>query len=162
MSDEDQIRSRAEVLAVLSQKAREGSTSAMIALERALRARERDADDRDENETELDRTSARPTSDRFPRLFSQRKQSGRAGTTGRGSGNRRGCRKHDATPSQVALAWLLARYDRMLLIPGTTSVAHLEGEPRGRRRRADRGRSCDPAGCGGHRPSAAMIYLAMS
>jgi pyridoxine 4-dehydrogenase len=31
-----------------------------------------------------------------------------------------------ATPSQVALAWLLARYDRMLLIPGTTSVAHLE------------------------------------
>ncbi|MEA2264936.1 MAG: pyridoxine 4-dehydrogenase, partial [Solirubrobacteraceae bacterium] len=25
-----------------------------------------------------------------------------------------------------ALAWLLARYERMLLIPGTTSVAHLE------------------------------------
>jgi aryl-alcohol dehydrogenase-like predicted oxidoreductase len=34
--------------------------------------------------------------------------------------------KHSATPSQVALAWLLAHYDRMLLIPGTTSVAHLE------------------------------------
>ena len=34
--------------------------------------------------------------------------------------------KHGASPSQVALAWLLARYDRMLLIPGTTSVAHLE------------------------------------
>jgi len=34
--------------------------------------------------------------------------------------------KHGATPSQVALAWLLARYDRMLLIPGTTSVVHLE------------------------------------
>jgi aryl-alcohol dehydrogenase-like predicted oxidoreductase len=34
--------------------------------------------------------------------------------------------KHGGTPSQVALAWLLARYDRMLLIPGTTSVAHLE------------------------------------
>ena len=34
--------------------------------------------------------------------------------------------KHGATPSQVALGWLLARYDRMLLIPGTTSVAHLE------------------------------------
>ncbi len=33
---------------------------------------------------------------------------------------------HGATPSQVALAWLLARYERMLLIPGTTSVAHLE------------------------------------
>lgn len=34
--------------------------------------------------------------------------------------------KHGATPAQVALAWLLASYERMLLIPGTTSVAHLE------------------------------------
>jgi pyridoxine 4-dehydrogenase len=34
--------------------------------------------------------------------------------------------KHGATPAQVALAWLLARYDRMLLIPGTSSIAHLE------------------------------------
>ena len=34
--------------------------------------------------------------------------------------------KHDATPSQVALARLLERYERMLLIPGTMSVAHLE------------------------------------
>jgi aryl-alcohol dehydrogenase-like predicted oxidoreductase len=34
--------------------------------------------------------------------------------------------KHGARPGQVALAWLLARYDRMLLIPGTSSVAHLE------------------------------------
>jgi aryl-alcohol dehydrogenase-like predicted oxidoreductase len=34
--------------------------------------------------------------------------------------------KYGATPSQVALAWLLARYDRMLLIPGTSAVAHLE------------------------------------
>jgi aryl-alcohol dehydrogenase-like predicted oxidoreductase len=34
--------------------------------------------------------------------------------------------EHDATPSQIALAWLLARYDRMLLIPGTKSAAHLE------------------------------------
>jgi pyridoxine 4-dehydrogenase len=34
--------------------------------------------------------------------------------------------KHDATPSQIALAWLLARYERMLLIPGTSSLAHLE------------------------------------
>jgi hypothetical protein len=37
MSDEDRILSRTEVLGLLSQKAREGSTSAMIALERALR-----------------------------------------------------------------------------------------------------------------------------
>jgi aryl-alcohol dehydrogenase-like predicted oxidoreductase len=29
------------------------------------------------------------------------------------------------TPSQVALAWLLARYDATLLIPGTTSLEHL-------------------------------------
>lgn len=34
--------------------------------------------------------------------------------------------KHGATPAQIALAWLLARYDRMLLIPGTSSMAHLE------------------------------------
>jgi aryl-alcohol dehydrogenase-like predicted oxidoreductase len=34
--------------------------------------------------------------------------------------------KHGVTPTQVALAWLLARYDRLLLIPGTSSVAHLE------------------------------------
>ena len=34
--------------------------------------------------------------------------------------------KHGVTPSQVALAWLLAQYDRLLLIPGTSSVAHLE------------------------------------
>jgi aryl-alcohol dehydrogenase-like predicted oxidoreductase len=34
--------------------------------------------------------------------------------------------RHGATPSQIALAWLLARYQRTLLIPGTSSVAHLE------------------------------------
>ncbi|MBF4161202.1 aldo/keto reductase [Nocardioides acrostichi] len=34
--------------------------------------------------------------------------------------------KHGVSPSQVALAWLLAQYDRLLLIPGTSSVAHLE------------------------------------
>ena len=31
-----------------------------------------------------------------------------------------------ATPSQVALAWLLAHRDNILLIPGTSRVAHLE------------------------------------
>jgi pyridoxine 4-dehydrogenase len=35
-------------------------------------------------------------------------------------------RKHGATPSQVALAWLLQRDERILLIPGTSSVGHLE------------------------------------
>jgi aryl-alcohol dehydrogenase-like predicted oxidoreductase len=34
--------------------------------------------------------------------------------------------KHGVTPSQVALAWLLAQYDRLLLIPGTSSMAHLQ------------------------------------
>jgi hypothetical protein len=48
MSDEDQILSRTEVLGLLSQKAREGSTSAMIALERALRAREHDMQNADD------------------------------------------------------------------------------------------------------------------
>jgi pyridoxine 4-dehydrogenase len=33
---------------------------------------------------------------------------------------------HDATPGQVALAWLLARSKVMLPIPGTSSVEHLE------------------------------------
>ena len=33
---------------------------------------------------------------------------------------------HDATPSQVALAWLLHRDEHILLIPGTSSVVHLE------------------------------------
>ena len=31
-----------------------------------------------------------------------------------------------ATPAQVGLAWLLAHRDNILLIPGTSSVAHLE------------------------------------
>jgi pyridoxine 4-dehydrogenase len=35
-------------------------------------------------------------------------------------------RAHDATPGQVALAWLLARSPVMLPIPGTSSVEHLE------------------------------------
>lgn len=35
-------------------------------------------------------------------------------------------RDHDASPSQLALAWLLHRSPVMLPIPGTSSVAHLE------------------------------------
>jgi pyridoxine 4-dehydrogenase len=34
--------------------------------------------------------------------------------------------QHDATPGQIALAWLLARSPVMLPIPGTSSVEHLE------------------------------------
>jgi aryl-alcohol dehydrogenase-like predicted oxidoreductase len=34
--------------------------------------------------------------------------------------------RHDATPGQIALAWLLARSEVMLPIPGTGSVEHLE------------------------------------
>ena len=33
---------------------------------------------------------------------------------------------HDATPSQIALAWVLKRSPVMLPIPGTSKVAHLE------------------------------------
>jgi pyridoxine 4-dehydrogenase len=35
-------------------------------------------------------------------------------------------KKHDASPAQVALAWLLARAQIVLPIPGTSSVRHLE------------------------------------
>jgi hypothetical protein len=42
---ERRILSREEVLELLSAKAREGSTSAMIALERALRARDREQEE---------------------------------------------------------------------------------------------------------------------
>jgi aryl-alcohol dehydrogenase-like predicted oxidoreductase len=35
-------------------------------------------------------------------------------------------KEHDATPAQLALAWLLKRSPVMLPIPGTSSVAHLE------------------------------------
>ncbi|MGW7237443.1 aldo/keto reductase [Streptomyces sp. NPDC054804] len=35
-------------------------------------------------------------------------------------------KRHEATPGQVALAWLLARTEVMLPIPGTSRVAHLE------------------------------------
>jgi aryl-alcohol dehydrogenase-like predicted oxidoreductase len=34
--------------------------------------------------------------------------------------------RHRATPSQLALAWLLTRSPVMLPIPGTSKVAHLE------------------------------------
>ncbi len=34
--------------------------------------------------------------------------------------------RHDASPAQIALAWLLARSEVMLPIPGTSSVDHLE------------------------------------
>ena len=39
--------------------------------------------------------------------------------------------KHDATPSQLALAWLLRRSPVMLPIPGTSSVEHLDDNLRG-------------------------------
>jgi pyridoxine 4-dehydrogenase len=34
--------------------------------------------------------------------------------------------RHDATPAQIAIAWLLVRSQVMLPIPGTSSVRHLE------------------------------------
>lgn len=39
---------------------------------------------------------------------------------------RRVAERIGATPAQVGLAWLLARADNVLLIPGTSSLAHLE------------------------------------
>ena len=48
------------------------------------------------------------------------------GGIGRDAATTRLAAVHDATPHQVALAWLLARSPAMLPIPGTGSVAHLE------------------------------------
>ena len=39
--------------------------------------------------------------------------------------------RHDATPSQLALAWLLKRSPVMLPIPGTSSIEHLEDNLQG-------------------------------
>lgn len=39
--------------------------------------------------------------------------------------------KHNATTAQIALAWLLKRAPNILLIPGTSSVQHLEENLRG-------------------------------
>ena len=40
--------------------------------------------------------------------------------------------RHDATPAQLALAWLLHRSPVMLPIPGTSSIAHLEQNTKAR------------------------------
>ncbi len=45
---------------------------------------------------------------------------------GPGGSLERIARAHDATPAQIALAWLLKRSPVMLPIPGTSKVAHLE------------------------------------
>ncbi len=34
--------------------------------------------------------------------------------------------RHDVKPNQIALAWLLHRANNIILIPGTTTIAHLE------------------------------------
>ena len=43
----------------------------------------------------------------------------------------------DATPAQIALAWLLAQKPWIVPIPGTTKLHRLDREPRRRRHRAD-------------------------
>jgi pyridoxine 4-dehydrogenase len=49
-----------------------------------------------------------------------------AGSLGEEGPLARTARRHGATVYQVALAWLLARSPAMLVIPGTSSVRHLE------------------------------------
>ena len=49
-----------------------------------------------------------------------------AGALDEGGPLARIARRHEATPYQIALAWLLARSPAMLVIPGTSSVGHLE------------------------------------
>ena len=63
--DQQQILTHNQVLVLLSEKARDGSTSAMIALERALRLHRADGDAGDELDQELDRLLSRD--DRAPR-----------------------------------------------------------------------------------------------
>jgi aryl-alcohol dehydrogenase-like predicted oxidoreductase len=49
-----------------------------------------------------------------------------AGDLDEGGPLHRVAKRHDATIYQIALAWLLARSPAMLVIPGTSSVRHLE------------------------------------
>ncbi len=49
-----------------------------------------------------------------------------SGVLGEGVALQRVAQRHGATVYQVALAWLLARSPAMLLIPGTSTVSHLE------------------------------------
>jgi aryl-alcohol dehydrogenase-like predicted oxidoreductase len=49
-----------------------------------------------------------------------------AGTLGEGGALHRVAQRHGATVYQTALAWLLNRSPAMLVIPGTSSVEHLE------------------------------------
>ena len=49
-----------------------------------------------------------------------------AGDLDEGGALSRVAQRHGATVFQIALAWLLARSPSMLVIPGTSSVAHLE------------------------------------
>jgi len=49
-----------------------------------------------------------------------------AGALDEGGPLARVARRHGATPYQIALAWLLARSPAMLVIPGTSTVSHLE------------------------------------
>jgi hypothetical protein len=58
MTEERKIATHEEVLVMLSDKARQGQTGAMIALERALRVRQREKDD-DDFEAELERLAGR-------------------------------------------------------------------------------------------------------
>jgi aryl-alcohol dehydrogenase-like predicted oxidoreductase len=48
------------------------------------------------------------------------------GLTGEGSPLSQLAAEHDASPAQLALAWLLKRSPVVLPIPGTSSIAHLE------------------------------------
>jgi aryl-alcohol dehydrogenase-like predicted oxidoreductase len=49
-----------------------------------------------------------------------------AGSLGEGGALHRLAERHGATVYQIALAWLLARSPAMLVIPGTSTVSHLE------------------------------------
>ena len=63
--------------------------------------------------------------------------------------------KHGATPSQVALAWLLHRDEHILLIPGTSSIGHLEENLAAAGLRLDADEATSP----GARPASACLSV---
>jgi aryl-alcohol dehydrogenase-like predicted oxidoreductase len=72
--------------------------------------------------TELEAGDARATSDRFPRVGpDHREANARLAAVVAEIAT-----AHDATPAQVALAWLLARRPSIVPIPGTKRVAYVE------------------------------------
>ena len=71
-------------------------------------------------------TTARPSGSRLSRISRSARRSPACPKVGDDLAVRSVAERLVVTPAQVGLAWLLARADNILLIPGTSSLAHLE------------------------------------